>query len=63
MSVIQPILAAVWDGVKRLRAAVKGIYGDDSSKCDMVGGTRKSERKPPIRKPKTASAIVHVRLS
>ena len=27
----------MWDKVKRVRAAVKGIYGDDSSQYEMVG--------------------------
>jgi hypothetical protein len=42
--------ASIWDKVKRVRAAVKGIYGDDSSEYEMVGGTRLSERKSPARK-------------
>lgn len=42
---------SLWDKVKRVRASVKGIYGDDSSEYEMVGGTRMSERKSPIRKP------------
>ena len=41
----------IWDKVKRVRAGVKGIYGDDSSQYEMVGGTRRSERKRPTRKP------------
>lgn len=35
----------LWDTVKRVRARVKGIYGDDSSQYEMVGGTRLSEGK------------------
>ncbi|HET9587534.1 MAG TPA: hypothetical protein VFO91_01985, partial [Anaerolineales bacterium] len=35
----------VWDMLKRVRAGVKAIYGDDSSEYEMVGGTRTSERK------------------
>ena len=42
--------AKVWDAMKRVRAAVKGIYGDNSSQYEMVGGTRMSERKAPTRK-------------
>ncbi len=42
--------ATVWDEVKRVRSAIKGIYGDDSSQYEMVGGTRLSERKKPVRK-------------
>ena len=46
--------AGIWDTVKRVRAGVKAIYGDDSSQYEMVGGTRLSERKAPVRR--TASA-------
>lgn len=46
--------AELWNKVKRLRAAVKAIYGDDSSQYEMAGGTRLSERKPRVRK-KTAA--------
>ena len=46
----------IWDKVKRVRASVKGLYGDDSSEYEMVGGTRKSERKTPTRKPRTVAA-------
>jgi hypothetical protein len=42
--------ASVSDAVKRVRSAVKGIYGDDSSQYEMVGGTRRSEWKTPARK-------------
>ena len=42
--------ANVWDNMKRVRAAIKGIYGDNSSQYEMVGGTRMSERKAPARK-------------
>jgi hypothetical protein len=41
---------ALWDQVKRARNGIKGIYGDDSSQYEMVGGTRRSERKPISRK-------------
>lgn len=41
----------LWNKVKRTRSGVKGIYGDDSSEYEMVGGTRKSERKPRSQKP------------
>jgi len=39
-----------WNYVVRLRLAIKGIYGDDSSQYEMVGGTRRSERKPRTRR-------------
>src|SRR5687768_5568579 len=41
---------SLWEKVKRVRAGVKGIYGDDSSQYEMIGGTRLSERKPATRK-------------
>jgi hypothetical protein len=50
------LLGDTWDKVKRVRASVKGLYGDDSSEYEMVGGTRKSERKPPTRKAKPVTA-------
>jgi hypothetical protein len=43
-------IAGTWETVKRVRATVKGMYGDDSSEYEMVGGTRMSERKKSIRK-------------
>jgi hypothetical protein len=44
-------LSALWDCVKRLRATVKGVYSDDSSEYDLVGGTRLSDRKRTARRP------------
>ena len=41
------LFATLWDKLKRVRAAVKGIYGDDSLQYEMIGGTRMSEREPP----------------
>ena len=41
---------AIWDKVKRARASVRGIYGDDSVQYEHVGGTRMSEKKPRTRK-------------
>lgn len=40
----------IWDKLKRLRSSIKGLFGDDSSEYEMMGGTRKSERKRPTRK-------------
>ena len=40
----------IWDQVKRARAGIKGIYGDDSSEYQLAGGTRLSDRKRPRRK-------------
>ena len=43
-------LTNVWDTIKRVRSTIKGIYGDDSSEYELVGGTRMSERKKAVRK-------------
>jgi hypothetical protein len=40
----------LWDKVKGARSAIKIVYGDDSSQYELVGGTRRSERKKPRRK-------------
>ena len=40
----------VSDYIVQARSAIKGIFGADSYEYDMVGGTRKSERKKPKRK-------------
>ena len=45
---------SAWDRVKRMRAGIKGLYGDDSTEYELVGGTRRSERKRPRRTPATA---------
>src|SRR5688572_12094202 len=34
------LYSGLWDKVKRIRNSVKGLYGDDSSQYEMVGGTR-----------------------
>jgi len=34
-----------WDKVRRMRAAIKAIYGFDSPQYELVGGTRTSDRK------------------
>ena len=41
---------AIWDKVKRARAGMKSVYGDDSTEYELAGGTRRSQRKPPRRK-------------
>ena len=46
------IYVRLWDKVKRVRSAIKGLYGDDSSEYEMVGGKRASEHKPRGRKAK-----------
>jgi hypothetical protein len=43
-------LQTLWENTKRWRATVKGMYGDDSSQYELVGGTRMSERKRPGRR-------------
>jgi hypothetical protein len=47
---LDSLYAGVWDRTKRIRSAVKGVYGDDSSQYEIVGGKRLSERKRPTRK-------------
>ena len=44
------LFEGLWEKLKRTRAAVRGIYGDDSSEYEMMGGKRLSERKSPTRK-------------
>ena len=44
---------SAWDRVKRVRASIKGLYGDDSSEYELVGGTRRSDRKRARRIPAT----------
>jgi hypothetical protein len=40
---------STWNQVKRVRATIKGLYGDDSIQYQMAGGTRLSDRKSPRR--------------
>jgi hypothetical protein len=40
----------VWEQVKRARACVKVMYGDDSSEYQLAGGTRLRDRKRPRRR-------------
>ena len=44
------VCVTLWDQVKRARSGMKAIYGDDSSQYEMIGGTRVSDRKAPVRK-------------
>jgi hypothetical protein len=48
-------LHALWETAKRWRATVKGIYGDDSSQYELVGGTRLSDRKRTTRRTQESS--------
>ncbi len=43
--------ATMADWNRRILSAVEAQYGPDSSEYEMCGGTRKSERKNPKRKP------------
>ena len=43
-------LTQMWDAIKRVRATVKGVSGDDSSEYELMGGTRLSERRRPVRR-------------
>jgi len=40
----------------RVLAAVKAIYGPDSSEFEQLGAVRRSDRKRPARKPKPPAA-------
>jgi hypothetical protein len=40
----------IWQQVKRARAGVRSVYGDDSTEYQLSGGTRLSDRKRPRRK-------------
>ena len=42
-------LEALYEMVKNMRKAVGALYGDDSTEYELVGGTRRSERKRPHR--------------
>jgi hypothetical protein len=41
------------DLVTRVRSGVRAIYGPDSPQYEQAGGVRRSERKRPVRKPKS----------
>ncbi len=42
--------ATLRDWNRRILSAVEGQYGPDSSEFELVGGTRRSERKKPVRR-------------
>jgi hypothetical protein len=44
---------SAWEKVKRVRINIKGMYGDDSTEYELVGGTRRSDRKRARRTPTT----------
>lgn len=43
----------VSDVVTRARSGFRAMYGPDSTQYEQAGGTRRSDRKRPTRKPKT----------
>ena len=47
------LAAELWGVVKRVRNGFKGIFGDDSYEYSLIGGTRVSDRKPPVRRSRT----------
>jgi len=47
------LIGNLWDMLKRLRNGIKGIYGDNSSQYELIGGTRLSEKKKPAKKTET----------
>jgi hypothetical protein len=49
----EQLYIAIWDKVKRVHSSVRGIYGDDSTQYELVGGKRLSDRKPHVRKVST----------
>lgn len=53
LNAIQADEKALDDLSVRMLAGVGSKYGKDSSEYEQAGGTRTSERKPPVRKPKT----------
>ena len=42
--------------VTRIRSAMRGVFGPDSTQYEQAGGTRRSERKRPARKAAVAKA-------
>jgi ATP-dependent 26S proteasome regulatory subunit len=47
----QAVQQATWDKLKSARAMIKVIYGDDSMEYELMGGTRRSDRKSSRRTP------------
>jgi hypothetical protein len=44
---------ALSDSITRARSGFRAFFGPDSTQYEQAGGTRRSERKRPTRKPKT----------
>ncbi len=41
---------ALNDLLSRVKSGVRSVFGDDSNEYELVGGTRRSERKRPVRR-------------
>ena len=50
------LLARLKDFAMRGRSGMKGYFGADSTQYEQSGGTRTSERKKPVRKPKPTAS-------
>lgn len=53
LNVLEAEESVVADWTERMLAGVGTKYGKDSDEYEKAGGTRKSERKTPVRKPAT----------
>ncbi len=49
---LEALESSLQDKNRRFLSAVEGAYGPDSTEFEAAGGTRKSERKRPVRKNK-----------
>ena len=49
------LAARLKDFAVRGRSGLKGYFGADSTQYEQAGGTRTSERKKPVRKPKASA--------
>lgn len=47
---LEALESSLQDKNRRFLSAVEGAYGPDSTEFEAAGGTRKSERKRPVRK-------------
>ena len=47
----EAVCQAAWDKIKRVRGGVKSYFGDDSRQYEIIGGTRRSDRKPVRKSP------------
>ena len=44
--------------VTRIRSAMRGFYGPNSTQYEQVGGTRRDDRKKPTRKNANAASLI-----